>query len=486
MKASRVLLGLLVFLFMAGLFVDLETTPTGLGTVEQGFVWNQNAYWTELENSFVTEKSKPCDSRRVERNTMHQTLEELLVSIESEVLSATDHRFDRIQTAFFELAPMIAACPKNIGPFLALYRRLRIAIKDQSVAWVAGSTTTRNRLYSTLFGSRVALEEVLLQHTQTSTFSVLAGRDFRSASPSALVHGVRIHSGDLLASRGGAPSSALVARGSDYPGNFSHISLVHVDEKSKKVSIIESHIEMGVIVADVKRYLKDKKLRIMVLRLREGHPALKADPILAHKAATYMLNEATRRHIPYDFEMDYKGHDKQFCSEVASGAYETQNVKLWKGLTIMTGKGVTMWLSQLGVRHFQTHGPSELEYDPQVAVVAEFRDLGTLFKDHVDNAIIDAMLEQADQGRILTYDWKYLPVARLAKAYSLILNWLGKVGPVPEGMSAATGLRVQAMNARHQKASAMIYEQARLFQEDKGYRPPYWKILDMARAALTQ
>ena len=33
-----------------------------------------------------------------------------------------------------------------------------------------------------------------------------------------------------MPSAGGAATSALIARGNDFPGNFSHIALVHVDE----------------------------------------------------------------------------------------------------------------------------------------------------------------------------------------------------------------------------------------------------------------
>ena len=42
--------------------------------------------------------------------------------------------------------------------------------------------------------------------------------------------------------------------------------------------------------------------------------------------------------------------------------------------------------------------PSDLEYDPQLTVVAEWHDPGTLFKDHLDNAVTDVLLEDANSG----------------------------------------------------------------------------------------
>jgi hypothetical protein len=130
--------------------------------------------------------------------------------------------------------------------------------------------------------------------------------------------------------------------------------------------------------------------------------------------------------------MNYHDPAKQFCSEVASAAYARLGVKLWTHLSHLSTPGVTSWLSVLGVRHFETQEPSDLEYDPQVRVVAEWRDPETLFKDHADNAVIDVMLEHAEAGEQLEYNRWLLPPTRLAKAWSVVKNWFGGVGPVPE------------------------------------------------------
>ncbi|MGH7495927.1 MAG: hypothetical protein ACREOO_26535 [bacterium] len=115
---------------------------------------------------------------------------------------------------------------------------------------------------------RAALEEAMLQ-TPAEGLPALAWREHEpSQTPATKILGVTIHSGDILVSRGGAPTSALIARGNDYPGNFSHIALVHVDEQTSLASIIEAHIERGVAMATLEEYLRDKKLRVMVLRLR--------------------------------------------------------------------------------------------------------------------------------------------------------------------------------------------------------------------------
>jgi hypothetical protein len=287
----------------------------------------------------------------------------------------------------------------------------------------------------------------------------------------------------MLVSRGGYPTSALIARGNDYPGNFSHVGLVYVDSATHAVSVIEAHIEIGVAVATAEQYLADKKLRVMLLRPRADLAALQADPMLPHRAALLALERARAGHTPYDFAMDYTDPSKLFCSEVASSVYRELGITLWTGLSTITRPGIRRWLAQLGVQHFETQEPSDLEYDPQLVVVAEWRDPATLWQDHIDNAVLDAMLDQADSGRRLEYAWYRLPAARLAKAYSWAKVLAGSHGPIPEGMSAASALAHQAFVDRQQRLAAAVRAAADKIGAGQGYRPVYWTLVDLARRA---
>src|SRR5574342_1106472 len=122
----------------------------------------------------------------------------------------------------------------------------------------------------------------------------------------------------------------------------------------------------------------------MILRPRADLPALVAAPTLPHQAAIYALQQTREHHIPYDFEMNYHDPAKLFCSEVASLAYQKFGVNLWMRISHISSPGVTAWLAAFGVKHFETQEPADLEYDPQLVVVAEWRNLETLFKDHAD------------------------------------------------------------------------------------------------------
>ena len=445
------------------------------------FSWNQDSLWKSLELKFLSANVEGCDKIKSTIDSLLTDSEILLNEIATNTPVPSDKKFIALENNIFNIAPLIPVCTQYFSDYINFYSNLRKVVKEQSVNWDMNSTEAKNILYRLLYGNRIAIEEIMLQLPDNQVATLIKGVDEPSSTPSAEILGVRVHSGDILVSRGGAPTSALIARGNDYPGNFSHIALVHIDEKTKVISIIESHIERGVTVSSLDEYLNDKKLRIMVLRLRSD--LISDNPMLPHKAAEYSLSEAKRKHTPYDFEMDISESEKQFCSEVASFAYKKFGITLWTGASTISSTGTRNWLAAFGVKYFETQEPSDLEYDPQVSVVAEWRNPETLYKDHLDNAVTDVMLEEADSGKVLTYEWYILPIGRVMKFYSLILNAFGSEGPVPEGMSAEAALKNVEYSETHDNIKSRLVVLADQFKVQKGYKPPYWELVNLARQA---
>jgi hypothetical protein len=473
-----VLVSSAVVLFLI-LLIPLESNLQITEGDKKPFIWNRDSLWNSLELEFRNAFVQGCGSVSPRLDSLLNDSEMLLDEISSSSLDPDDYRFRLLGNNIFKTGPLIPVCSHYFPQYISFYSKLRRVVKEQSVHWDMNSAEARNTLYQLLYGNRTAIEEIMLQLPEDQVDPLIKGVDEPSLTPSAEILGVKVHSGDILVSRGGAPTSALIARGNDYPGNFSHIAFVHVDAATNRISIIESHIERGVAVSTPEDYMNDIKLRIMVLRLR--YDLIEDDPMLPHKAAEYSLGAAGKRHIPYDFEMDFNNSEKQFCSEVASSAYRNYGVTLWKGLSAISSKGTRNWLGAFGVRHFETEGPTDLEYDPQLSVVAEWRDPETLYKDHLDNAVTDVMLEEADSGRQLTYDWYLLPAARVMKLYSSMLNLFGGVGPVPEGMSAEAALKNKKYSETHETIKQRAVLLAEEFKTANGYTPPYWVMVNLAR-----
>ncbi|WP_242394356.1 YiiX/YebB-like N1pC/P60 family cysteine hydrolase [Anaeromyxobacter oryzisoli] len=449
------------------------------------FAWQQDAYWERLEEGYARARAVGCeamgDEARAELHALADTVERLghgTHAPDAPLLAEAEARV-------FDAAVRVAACPKLLPDAIRLAARLRDAVKRQSERWDPRDRRAREALYRVLYGSRAAIEEAILQAPPDAAPPELtAGVDEPSATPSALVHGVRVHSGDVLLSRGGAATSALIARGNDFPGNFSHVALVHVEPGTGRVRLVEAHIERGVAIATPDEYLGDRKLRVLVLRPRADLPAMAADPMLPHAAATAALVRAEAGPIAYDFAMDAQDPTRLFCSEVAAQAYRQLGVELWPAPSHVSSPGVRAWLAALGVRHFETLEPADLEDDPQLRVVAEWRDVEALRNEHLDNAATDAMLAAAEAGAPLPYSRWRLPFARVAKAWSAALNAFGEIGPVPQGMSATAALRSQWFTARHARLRARIEARAAEHLAARGYPPPYWRLVQLAKEEL--
>ncbi len=456
------------------------------GIIGEPFTWKQDQTWDALGAYFREAKGIGCEGLKNRMDRGLKACNRALDRLSKSQRGPDDPVFPELEKVIFGLGTLVAVCPARLDEYIALVTRTRNVLKVQSRRWDLESREVRNRLYRMLYGGRMALEEVMLQAPAGTYAGLIMGQNESSVVPSFEMIGGTLRSGDILVSRGGAPTSALIARGNDYPGNFSHIALLHVDEKTGVPSIMEAHIERGVVVSTLEEYLKDKKLRIMVLRLRADLPQMKADPMLPHKAAQKALEEVKARHIPYDFAMDFRDHSLQFCSEVASAAYQQFGINLWKWTTRMSAPGVVRWLTDFGVTHFETQAPADLEYDPQLTVVAEWRDPEALWQDHVDSAVVEAMLEGADEGDRLTCPWYLLAPGRILKAYCAVLNQFGVVGPIPEGMDVPAALRNLDLDSRHRAIRAKVLTRAAAFREKEGHRPPYWDLVRMANQARAE
>ncbi|MEQ9309793.1 MAG: YiiX/YebB-like N1pC/P60 family cysteine hydrolase [Balneolaceae bacterium] len=479
---KALLYSILILVFIYGLLLIPDNSSINIESEGNStpFVWNQDERWDELEMKFSEAREY---SELVNRGTIDVLITELsalLVDLEQTEFESNDVRLDGLLNNFFELAPLIAAQKNQNKEFFQLYNRARRIIKEESVNWNINQPETRITLYKVLYGMRATVEEVLLQ-SEEEIDPVSYVKEEDSSTPSTTILGIKVHSGDLLVSRGGAEVSALISRGNDYPGNFSHVALIYIEEGTNIPYIIEAHIERGVDIANLEEYVQDRKLRFMVLRPRAELPQILENPMLPHIAAKEMFEEAQQRHIPYDFKMNFFDQEAMFCSEVGSSAYKKNGVQLWQSESTISSFGVVTLLNTFGVENFVTQMPSDLEYDPQLSVVAEWRNSETLYDDHLYNAVIDVMLESAENGVNIDYNYFLLPIVRTLKAYSRIKNRFGSIGPIPEGMSATQALKSDAFISKHEEIKILTDNKVKEFHQKEGYLPPYWEMVKLAR-----
>ena len=448
------------------------------------FIWGQDKLWDQLEVSFKNAKEIPSGALDSIVNKMTIETDSIFNENEDKLLKPNDPFYTSIEKRFFNIAPLIAAQKVKSDWYIRFYNQVRKKMKNDSRSWDMGHELTRNLTYRILYGMRATVEEILLQSSDDQFITTTFVSNEPSVTPSVIVLGIEVHSGDLLISRGGAEVSAFISRGNDYPGNFSHVAIIHIDKETNEPYFVEAHIEKGVALASLDEYLNDKKLRFMVMRPRADLLQMIENPMLPYEASLYIYNESQTRHIPYDFKMDYYDSSAMFCSEVGSYAYKHSGIELWEFESTISSSGIINWLNDFGVENFVTQMPSDLEYDPMLSVVAEWRNKDILFQDHLDNAVMDALISRANKGENLDYNNWLLPIARTIKTYSFFLNLIGKDGIIPEGMDAQTALKNNNFVYRFNICKTSTESKIKSFREKNKYLPPYWQMVRMAEESL--
>ena len=448
------------------------------------FIWGQDKLWDQLEVSFKNAKEIPSGALDSIVNKMTIETDSIFNENEDKLLKPNDPFYTSIEKRFFNIAPLIAAQKVKSDWYIRFYNQVRKKMKNDSRSWDMGHELTRNLTYRILYGMRATVEEILLQSSDDQFITTTFVSNEPSVTPSVIVLGIEVHSGDLLISRGGAEVSAFISRGNDYPGNFSHVAIIHIDKETNEPYFVEAHIEKGVALASLDEYLNDKKLRFMVMRPRADLLQMIENPMLPYEASLYIYNESQTRHIPYDFKMDYYDSSAMFCSEVGSYAYKHSGIELWEFESTISSSGIINWLNDFGVENFVTQMPSDLEYDPMLSVVAEWRNKDILFQDHLDNAVMDALISRANEGENLDYNNWLLPIARTIKAYSFFLNLIGKDGIIPEGMDTQTALKNNDFVDRFNICKTSTESKIKSFREKNKYLPPYWQMVRMAEESL--
>ncbi len=463
-------------------------SPLSVADMPAGsFSWQRDPFFQTLEQTFNQARQQSPEQVRARFVTQLAQGRRLLESISLATDRVPFAELKELEKAQFYAATLAAAHEPLMSEAYGFLTDARLTVLRASIHWPIGNSEVHDAIYRVVYGGRAAIEEALVQHKAGAIPAVTLLEDIPSATPSVVVEGVRVHSGDIILSRGDAPTSALIARGNPYPGSFSHVALVHVDERTGTATVLESLIERGVVLTPAAEFLKEKRYRLLLLRLRPGSPVLQQDPLAPHRAASYMLDHIKAAHIPYDFSMNWNDESKMFCSEVAYHAYRTIGIDLWADKQKLESPGLIRWLGDMGMTHFTTIMPADLEYDPRLAPVAEWRNLEALSYDRLDNVTLDVLLEAAERGDHLGYSPLAVLPGGAIKLWSGLESVMGSTPTIPAGMSVGTALRVRSLiKVVHPKLRAAIAIADAKYRTEHGYPAPYWTLTAIARQALTK
>jgi hypothetical protein len=179
--------------------------------------------------------------------------------------------------------------------------------------------------------------------------------------------------GDIMITKGVSFISSTISEIATPQSLFSHIVFVHVDQKTKEVTTIESYVGKGVEIYPIEEALKNENARILVLRAKDSE--------LASKAADYMFDKIVKlkkkkKFIPYDYVLDFSDNTKMSCEEVAFDAYKFAS----GGKTIIPENMSTIlmedknFLNRIGIKKGAMMVPTDMETDSRFDVVLDWTD----------------------------------------------------------------------------------------------------------------
>ncbi len=308
---------------------------------------------------------------------------------------------------------------------------------------------------------------------------------FREVSHNTLVHpkfdtgaNLAFQTGDVILVRGMAHNSAAIARIGDIDSQFSHVSMVHVDEAGR-TWVVESLIEDGAVVTPLKEALNHGVTRAILLRHR--------DPAIAARASKLIFEHVQRsnasggRRILYDFSMRLHNYNELFCSKLIRLAFEDATdgkIKLPTFTTRLDAKNRDFF-KRVGVKAEETFAPGDLEIEPQFEMVAEWQDYRFTSRTRMQDLIMTKLFEWMDvHGFKFEEDFSIRLIAffgRLATKLSKTARDLvfSVVPKVPPNMSKRT-IAVIAM--LHKTAQPILEElqhkdRLRLHTEGKPLHP---------------
>ncbi len=207
-----------------------------------------------------------------------------------------------------------------------------------------------------------------------------------------------LRGGDVILSRGNAYSSAAIARIGTADAQFSHLSLVHEDEKGNLFTS-EAHIEIGSVGEPIQAHIDQGNARTVVFRFR--------DPLIAKRAGEIMYKKVRakqeqKKNIKYDFGMNYADNTDLFCSEIIYDGYRQASdgeldVPVFK---TKFNKGLIPFLQKLGINidetnvdSFDTFGPGDIEFDSRFDLVAEWRNPARMRDTRTKDLVLTKLFE---------------------------------------------------------------------------------------------
>ena len=281
-------------------------------------------------------------------------------------------------------------------------------------------------------------------------------------------------SGDVLLVRGKLYNSAAIARIGDIDSQFSHASMVHIDESGKHW-VVESVIEKGATITPLEEALDHGISRAILFRHTDINLAAQASHFIYNHVLKAQNGRSSK--IYYDFSMELNGYDKLFCSKLVRFAFDKASEGQLKLPTYLTqlDSGSKDFLKRIGVKTAKTFAPGDLEIEPHFHLVAEWRDYRNTSDLRLQDLIMDKFFEWMEEHN---YRFKETLTIKLIGVLGKLSSYLSKsakeliddiLPQVPRNMSRKTIATIAMLHSTADEVFDKIQEIERQHIQTKGH-----------------
>lgn len=372
-----------------------------------------------------------------------------------------------LQTDFHELDQQTL---KQNAPYLIRdIANIRFSLRDRIEAWYANGLLTRPTEIALRDAFRIMryavdmLGELTIDcHEGSPALRAFTGNEHNTQVHPAYANGgnIRFQSGDILLVRGQAHNSAAIARVGDVDTQFSHTSIVYIDNDGKHW-VVEALIEDGSVVNTLEDALDHGNGRAVVYRCKDKALAQRAAKAAYDRIRKSQKGWFRSRHIPYDFSMRLEGRDKLFCAKLIHQAYlDASHGKIKLPLfKTRFDQGSSDFYRAIGVKTEETYAPADIDIDPRFGLVAEWRNYRVTPYLRRQDMVMTKFFEWMEtRGYKFKPNWSIRLISIFGKLSSYlssnVKNMLASVVPkIPRGMPRST---IAAITMLHLTAETVM------------------------------
>ena len=231
-----------------------------------------NDWWPILENDLKELKKVPYDTLVLQTDLAIAEFKVQLSLIKLEPSSPNDRVLKDAQQSIFDLSPRVALLPEKLNDYQQIVLQWKQTIKKMSRFWNLNSNEDKTALYYYLNGSRLALNQAILQ-------SVNLEKDVVEpviSNGQVEIQGIKLRSGDFIVWNK-IGDSPIFAMSKDLPGLYNAVSVVHVPNNGE-TNLIHIDPYDGVVIQTLQEFRKLDISSGTVLRLRSDLPSLVSNP----------------------------------------------------------------------------------------------------------------------------------------------------------------------------------------------------------------